>query len=61
MYLSNKKELYLKRWCGGERFAVVHRQLRVRDPQKSNIFFKFFFFNFWLFLFEMVLILSDPP
>ena len=44
MYLSNKKELYLKRWCGGERFAVVHRQLRVRDPQKSNIFFKFIFF-----------------
>ena len=43
MYLSNKQELYVKRWCGGERFAVVHRQLRVRDPQRSNIFLNFFF------------------
>ena len=47
MYLSNKKELYLKRWCGGERFAVVHRQLRIRDPQKSNIYI---FFNLMIFI-----------
>ena len=36
--IFNNKVLYLKWWCNGVRFAVVHRQLRVRDPQKCSIF-----------------------
>ena len=33
--------------CSGLRFAVVHKQSRVRDQQNSSFFF-FFFFTFLL-------------
>ena len=63
MYLLNINILCLKRWCSGLRFAVVHKQSRVRDQQNSSFSFFFFFFFFTFFLnlilfnFEMVLIL----
>ena len=58
MYLPNNKQLYLKRWCSGVGFAVVHIQLRVRGSQKSSIFFNIFFLNLISFIIEMVRILN---
>ena len=57
MYLLNINISYLKRWCSGLRFAVVHKQSRVRDQQNSSFFFFFLVYISSQFNFEMVLIL----
>ena len=57
MYLLNNKVSYLKRWCSGVRFAVVHKQSRVRDQLISSIFFFFHFYLLFFFTFLLNLIL----
>ena len=54
MYLLNNNVSYLRRWCSGVRFAVEHKQSRVRDELTSSIFFFIIiiiFFNLFIFSF----------
>ena len=50
MYLLNINISYLKRWSSGLRFAVGHKQSRVRDQQKSFFFYVSSEFNIVLIL-----------
>ena len=59
MYLLNNKLSYLKRWRSGVRFAVEHKQSRVRNQLPSSIFFFIFIIFFFHYYYYFVTFLLN--